>query len=137
MGEAVEEGGRHLRIAEHAWPFTEGEVCRDEDQGALIEPADQMEEELTAGLGEGQIAEFVDDDEVEAGEIVGDASLAAGAAVDRARLRMGGRREREERWRKLRFSWWGSSAAFGTDPSEADSARSARRPSRCLMPTPT
>src|SRR5579872_4442035 len=39
-----------------------------------------MEEELTAGLGEGQIAEFVEDDEVEAGEIVGDSSLASSPA---------------------------------------------------------
>jgi len=39
-----------------------------------------MEEELTAGLGEGQIPEFVEDDEVEAGEIVGDASLASSPA---------------------------------------------------------
>ena len=39
-----------------------------------------MEQQLPAGLGEGQIAEFVEDDEVEAGEIVGEASLAAGAA---------------------------------------------------------
>ena len=35
---------------------------------------------MPAGLGEGQIAEFVEDDEVEAGEIVGDASLASGSA---------------------------------------------------------
>lgn len=34
---------------------------------------------MPAGLGEGQIAEFVEDDEVHAGEIVGHAALAAGA----------------------------------------------------------
>ncbi len=34
------------------------------DGGLLVEPADQVEEELAAGLGEGQIAEFVEDDEV-------------------------------------------------------------------------
>ena len=39
-----------------------------------------MEQQLPAGLGEGQIAEFIEDDEVEAGEIVGDASLASGSA---------------------------------------------------------
>ena len=38
-----------------------------------------MEQQLSAGLGEGQIPAFVEDDEVQAGEIVGDASLAAGA----------------------------------------------------------
>ena len=35
---------------------------------------------MPAGLGEGQIAKFIEDDEVEAGEIVGDASLASGSA---------------------------------------------------------
>ncbi len=40
-----------------------------------------MEQQLTAGLGEGEIAEFIDDDEVEACEVVGDAALAAGARL--------------------------------------------------------
>jgi len=38
-----------------------------------------MEQQLPTGLGEGQIAEFVEDDDVEAGEIVGDSSLASGS----------------------------------------------------------
>ena len=38
-----------------------------------------MEQQLPAGLGEGEIAEFVEDDEVEAGEIIGEASLPTGA----------------------------------------------------------
>jgi hypothetical protein len=36
----------------------EGEVDGDDDGGALIEPADETEQELTAGLGKGEIAEF-------------------------------------------------------------------------------
>ena len=36
-----------------------------------------MEQELAAGLGEGQIAELVEDDEVEPAEMVGDAPLAS------------------------------------------------------------
>ncbi len=40
-----------------------------------------MEEQLAAGLGEGQVAELVEDDEVEAGEVIGDAALAAGAGL--------------------------------------------------------
>ena len=36
-----------------------------------------MEEQLAAGLGEGQIAEFVENDEIDAGEAVGDAPMAA------------------------------------------------------------
>jgi hypothetical protein len=62
-------------IAEDARPFAEGEIGGDDDRGALVEPADQMEEELATGPGEGQIAELVEDGEVEAGEIVGDAPL--------------------------------------------------------------
>ena len=81
MGQAIEQRGRHLGVAEDARPFAEGEVGGDEDRGALVEPADQMEQQLPAGLGEGQIAQFVEDDEVEAGEIVGEASLTAGAGL--------------------------------------------------------
>ena len=40
-----------------------------------------MEQQLPAGLGEGEIAEFVEDHEVEAGEIIGEPSLAAGARL--------------------------------------------------------
>jgi hypothetical protein len=38
-----------------------------------------VEEQLAAGLGEGQVAEFVKNDEVEAREMVGEAALATGA----------------------------------------------------------
>ena len=41
---AVEERGRHLCVAEDAGPFSECEVCRDDDRGALIETADQVEQ---------------------------------------------------------------------------------------------
>src|SRR6516164_9675231 len=80
VSEAVEEGCGHLRVTEHARPIAEGEVGGDDDRGALVGPADQMEQQLTAGLGEGEIAEFIEDDEVEAREIIGDAALAPGAA---------------------------------------------------------
>jgi hypothetical protein len=38
-----------------------------------------MEQQLPAGLGEGQIAQFIEDDEVEAGQIVSQPPLTAGA----------------------------------------------------------
>ena len=76
MGQPIEQRGGHLGVAEDARPFAEGEVGGDDDRGALVEPADQVEEELAAGLGERQIAEFVEDDEVHAGELIGDADLA-------------------------------------------------------------
>ena len=75
MGEPVEQRGRHLRVAEDARPLSEGEIGRNDDRGLLVETADEVEEELTAGLSEGQIAELVEDDEIEAGEVIGDAAL--------------------------------------------------------------
>ena len=53
------------------WPFAEGEIGRDDDRRALVEATDQMEQQLAAGLREGQIAEFVENDEVEARQIIG------------------------------------------------------------------
>lgn len=55
MGQAIEQRGRHLGVAEHARPFAEGEVGGDEHRGLFVEPADQVEEELSTGLGERQI----------------------------------------------------------------------------------
>jgi hypothetical protein len=78
---AIEQRRRHLWIADYARPFAEGEVGGNDDRGPLIETADQVEQQLPAGLGAGEIAEFVEDDEVEAGEIIGKSSLATGAGL--------------------------------------------------------
>lgn len=40
MGEAIEERGGHLGIAEHASPFAEAQVCGDGDAGTLVELAE-------------------------------------------------------------------------------------------------
>ncbi len=37
-------------------PFAKGEIGRDSDPGSFVDPADQMEEQLPAGLGEGEEA---------------------------------------------------------------------------------
>ena len=79
MGEPVEERRRHFGVAKDTGPFGEGEVGGDDDGGALVKTAHQMEEQLAARLGKGQIAQLVQDHEVEAGQVVGQASLAAGA----------------------------------------------------------
>jgi hypothetical protein len=52
MAETIEERGRHLGAAEHAGPIGEGEIGGEDDGGLLVEATDQMEEELTARLGE-------------------------------------------------------------------------------------
>ena len=64
MGETVEERRGHLGVAEDGRPLAEGEVCGDDGRRSLVEPAHEVEEELAAGLGEGQVSELVEDDEV-------------------------------------------------------------------------
>ena len=60
VGETIEQCGCHLRIAEHAWPFAEGEIGRHDHRGPLVEAADQMEQQLPTGQSERQVTEFVD-----------------------------------------------------------------------------
>src|SRR5262249_19760466 len=58
-----------------------GETGGDDDGGTLVELGDQVEQELTAGLGEGQVAEFVEDYEVAGNQLVGDAPRPPGAGL--------------------------------------------------------
>ena len=80
-GQAVEERRGHFGVAEHGWPFAEGEVSGDYDRGAFVETADQVEQQLAAGLREGQIAKFVEDDEVEARHVIRQPSLLAATGL--------------------------------------------------------
>ena len=41
VGEPVEQGGRHLGVAEDARPVGEGKVGGDDNRGSLVEPADR------------------------------------------------------------------------------------------------
>ena len=61
MGKPVEQRRCHLGIAEDARPFTEAEVCSDDDAGALVELAQEVEEQCTARSAERQVevARFV------------------------------------------------------------------------------
>ena len=44
VGQTVEKRGSHLGVTEDARPFAEGEIGGDDDGGALLKPADEMEE---------------------------------------------------------------------------------------------
>ena len=48
MGEAVEQGGGHLGVTEHGGPFAKAEIGCDRDAGALVELAEQMEQQRPA-----------------------------------------------------------------------------------------
>ena len=77
MRETIEQGAGHFRIAKNTWPFAKSEIGGDDDRGSFVEPADQMEEQLSARLREGQVAELVEYDKVHFGEIFRKASLTA------------------------------------------------------------
>src|SRR6201998_1331821 len=79
MGQTVEERRRHLGVAEDTRPFAKGQIGGDDDRGALVQPAHQVEEQLAADLREGEIAELVEHDKVHAREIFGEPALAAAA----------------------------------------------------------
>src|SRR5271156_5341130 len=68
VSETIEQRGRHLGVAEHAGPLAEAEISRDDDAGALVELAEQMEEQGSAGGAERQVAKLVEDDEIGVGE---------------------------------------------------------------------
>jgi len=64
MREAVEQSNCHLCIAEDGRSFPECKVCGDDDGCALVELADQVEQQLTTGLGEWQVSQIIEHDEV-------------------------------------------------------------------------
>ena len=81
VGQAIEHRGGHLGVAEHLGPIGEGKVGGDQQGGVLVELADQMEQQLATGLAERQIAEFVDDDEIMAQQLLCQPAAAAGGLL--------------------------------------------------------
>ena len=81
MGQPIEQRGGHLGVPEHTGPLAEGKVGRDDYGCPLIEPADEVEQKLATGLGEGQISELVQDDEVHPGQMLGKPALRSVAGL--------------------------------------------------------
>ena len=59
VGETVEQRRGHLGVTDGIGPFAEGENGGDDDRGALVGAADQVEQQLSTRLSEGQVAESV------------------------------------------------------------------------------
>lgn len=64
MRQAVEQCRRHLGVSEHARPFGKRQVRRHDHRGALIQTADEVEQYLTIGAWEWQVAQLVKDHEI-------------------------------------------------------------------------
>ena len=61
MGQTIEQSRGHLWIAEYTRPFAKSEIGRHDHRRPFVEAADHVEQKLSAGLREGQIAELIED----------------------------------------------------------------------------
>ena len=68
MNEAVQQGAGQSLRAEDLGPLIEGQVGGDQDRPPLVSLAEDLEEELRAGLGERDEAKLVDDEQLEPGQ---------------------------------------------------------------------
>jgi hypothetical protein len=59
MGEAIEQGGSHFCVPEDRRPFGEAQVRGDDDAGALVKLAQEVEEQGTARGAERQVSQLV------------------------------------------------------------------------------
>src|SRR3954451_15704471 len=79
VGEPVEHGGCHFGVTEDLGPVGECQVGGDQQRGVLVELADQMEQQLAAGLAERQITKLIDDNEIVAQQLLGQTATTAGS----------------------------------------------------------
>ena len=70
MSETVEEGACESLGPEDLSPFVEWKVCCHEDRSSLVTLAEDLEQELSAGLRQGDEAEFIDNEQLETGQLL-------------------------------------------------------------------
>jgi len=69
MREAVEERAGEPLGAEHGRPLVERQIVRDQHAASLVALAEDLEQQLGPSRRERHIAEFVDDQQLVAGEL--------------------------------------------------------------------
>ena len=69
MREAVEERTGEPLGAEHGRPLVERQIARDQRAASLVALAEDLEQQLGPSRGERHIAEFIDDQQLVAGEL--------------------------------------------------------------------
>ena len=77
VGEPVEGGAGESFGSEDLGPGFEGQVGGDDEAGAFVGGGDDVEEQFGADFGCGDVAEFVEDEQVELGELGLEAEEAA------------------------------------------------------------
>ena len=66
MRESIQEGAGEPFGAKHLGPLLEGEVGGEHEAVLFVCPADHLEEEFGAGLGERHIAQLIEEQEMKA-----------------------------------------------------------------------
>ena len=69
MGQPVEKRAGETLIAEDARPFVERQIGCDDRRAAFVTLAEDLEQQFGAGLRERHVAEFVDDQQLDGGEL--------------------------------------------------------------------
>ena len=69
VGEAVQQRARQALRFDHLGPLIERQVGGDQDGAALVALGEDLEEQFRSGGGQGDEAQFVDDQQAEAGQI--------------------------------------------------------------------
>jgi len=69
MRQPIEQRAGQPLAAEDAGPFLEWQVRRDDGRAAFVTLAEDLEEQLGAGLRERHVAEFVNDEQFDGGEL--------------------------------------------------------------------
>ena len=69
VGEPVQQRAGEAFRSEHLGPLVERQVGGDQDGAALVALPEDLEEQFRSGGGQGDEAQFVDDQQAEAGQI--------------------------------------------------------------------
>ena len=78
MGYAVQQRTGHIFIPEELRPFAEDQVAGDQQWGALVEFGDQVEKELPATFGEGEVSQLIQYHQIKAQQAFGEFATFAG-----------------------------------------------------------
>ena len=90
VGEPVDDGFREAGVGEHLGPLAERQVGGDDQAAAFVALGEDLEDELGGAVGQREVAQFVEDDELGAGVAADDAAELAAALGFLELVREGG-----------------------------------------------
>ena len=75
MRQSIQQCRCQLGITEHIGPFREAQVGGDDQAGLFVQFAQQVKQQGTTDLAERQVAQFIEDEQIDMHEPVGQAPL--------------------------------------------------------------